>query len=100
MRTDFSAVFGVAAEFQLRRAGISLIGGNGDDRQFVLPIGQRETETERTIGTKIDDTTADGDLGAGLRRTVNDQFGVDVEPESLLSFHAAERTGDAGASAH
>src|SRR5438874_1712572 len=95
MRSDFAAVFSAPAEFQFRRATVGLVGGNGGDRQFVLAVGQREAEAEGTVRTKFDLAPANRDLRLRIGRAVDDEFGVDVEPESFPALGASKRTGDA-----
>ena len=80
---NFAEVFGGAAEFQFRGASVRAVGGNGHGRQIVFAIRQGEAEAERAVGTQFDFVPAQRDFGVGLGGAVNDQFGVDVEPETF-----------------
>src|SRR5260221_13939248 len=83
MRADVAEVFGPAGEFQVRRSRVVAVGGNGHGGQVVFPVRQREAETEGAVVTQFDFVSAKRDFGVRLGRAVNDQLGVDVEPEAF-----------------
>ena len=92
MRADVAEIFRLAAEFEVSRASVRAVGGNGDGRQVVFSVRQRETVAERAVGAQFDFVSAERDLGSRFGRAVNDLFGVDVEPKAFELPGAAERT--------
>src|SRR5450432_3199123 len=96
MRADIAEIFRLAAEFQIRRARVRAVGGNGDGGQIIFSVRQREAVAERAIGTQFDLMPAQSDLGIRLGRAVDDQLRIDVEPKTFLIFATTERTGKTG----
>jgi len=97
MRADIAEILRLAQEFQVRCARVVAAGRNSDGRQIIFTIRQRKAVTEGAVGTQFDLVPAKRDFRARLRRAVDDQFRVDVEPETfrLLTGTAerARRTG-------
>ena len=97
MRADVAEIFRFTAEFEVRRASVRVVGGNGNGRQIVFSVRQREAVAEGAVGTQFDFVSAERDLRVRLGRAVDDELGIDVKPEPLRLLHAAKRTGKARA---
>src|SRR5262249_39290996 len=55
-------------------------------RQVIVTIRQREAETERPVWPQADGASSDGQLRAALGCAIDNQFSIDVEPESSPLF--------------
>ena len=82
-RADIAEVLRLADEFHIRRAGVVTARGNGDGGQIVFSIWQCEAVAERAVGTQFDLVAAERDFRAGFGCAVDDELGVDVEPEAF-----------------
>ena len=71
----------VAAELKLRLAQFAL-GRQCGHRDGVLPIGQRAAATEGAIGTELNRPASNGHARPRFGPAVDDEFGIDVQPES------------------
>ena len=95
-RADVTEILRVAAEFQFRRTTIGAIRRDSDGGQIVFSIRQRETKTEGAIRAQFDFMTAQRDFRIRLRRAINDQLRINIEPKALGFFRRAKRTRRAG----
>jgi hypothetical protein len=62
---------------------------------LVFAIGEGKSIAEGAVVTKFDEPAADAHLGVGLGGAVDDELGVDVEPEPARLFRAAVSARDA-----
>ena len=77
----FAVACSVAAELELRLAEFALSRHCGH-RDRVLAIGQRAAATEGAVGTERDGPASNGHTRSRFGPAVDDEFGIDVQPES------------------
>ena len=90
MLPNLALVLGVAAESQSGTSAIRAVRGGGNRGQVVLPIWKGKAVAKRAVGTQLNGPAADGHFCIGFGCAVDDELGVDIEPESFLR-HASER---------
>src|SRR5262249_37368682 len=56
-------------------------GGGGDGGDDLPAVGQGEAHRERAVGPELDGLALQSDAGVRLGGAVDDQFGVELEPE-------------------
>src|SRR5262245_33578936 len=78
------------AELQARAPAVRAIGGRRHGRKFILPVRQSESVTEASIRAQSDCPAPDGYRRICLSSSVDDEFGVHIEPKSLPTFESAE----------
>ena len=83
------------AEFEAGLARLFAIGRVRGGWQRILAIRQGESEAERAVRAQLDLAVADGHRRIRFRGPVNNQLGVDVEPEAAPARYAAQGTGKA-----
>lgn len=78
---DGAVVVGVAGEVEVCGAGVALVVGDGGDGEVEVAVGEGKAVAEGPVGAELDGALSDGDVGIWFGGTVDDEFGVDVEPE-------------------
>ncbi len=97
MQSHVAQKFRRPREFQIRRARIGAVRRYRHRRHFVTSIRQCKAIAERPVRSQLDPATANGHRRIRLRRAVDDQLGIDVEPEAL--FASARRAAKGAAHA-
>lgn len=82
---DFAGVTGAALEVQFGTPLVVAGRRDGEGGEIVFPVGQGKAVAEAAVGAQPNLAATDGHCGIGLGRSVDDQLGVDVEPEAGLA---------------
>ena len=81
LRRSTEEKFGAAALFSVRR--------HRGDRQAIVSILQCKPKAKRSIRPQRNAPSANSEFGAAFGCAVNNQLGIDVEPETSLFFAAS-----------
>src|SRR5690348_3265303 len=94
MNTNLARVTRAPMKTQVRVPAVAM-GRRGGNRQIISSIRQGKTITKGSIRPQPDTPVADCHLGIRLRCAVNNQLGINIEPELWLPGQfATKRTGD------
>ena len=92
-RADFALAVSAAGELE---GGLAAVAGGrvGRDGNLVIAIGQREAEAKRAVWLEGDGLAANREAGGRFRGAVENEFGVEVQPEWFRGLLlAAQRAG-------
>src|SRR6266545_7215547 len=77
-------LLGVALDGEDNGALLDTVGGSGDRGDDLPAVRQAKTHREGAVRTQLDRLALQGDASARFGGAVDDQFGVDLEPELAL----------------
>src|SRR5262249_56905762 len=74
-------LLGVALDGEDNGALLDAVGGLGDGGDDLPAVGQAEAHGKGAVGAQLDRLALERDAGAGFGGAVDDQLGVELEPE-------------------